>query len=119
MRAPGQREDRAGMRQRLEGDATLGIPDPDGPIIATAGKRASIGSKGKTGGGLGMPTRPERGTTFDLPQLDAAIQAPAGQQAFVWTEGEGQPQVRVRLPGHMYHLASLAPHPHPPPPPPL
>src|SRR5258708_39636443 len=60
MRAPGHREDRAGIRQRLEGYAALDIPDPDGPFIATAGKRASIGSKGQTGGGLGMPTRPER-----------------------------------------------------------
>src|SRR2546422_1045001 len=101
MRAPGQREDRAGMRQCLEGYAALDIPDPDGPFIVTAGKRASIGSKGQTGGGLGMPTRPERGTTFDVPQRDAAINAPAGQHAFVWTEGEGQHKVRVGLPGEM------------------
>src|SRR5260370_17011828 len=100
MRAPGHREDRAGMRQRLEGDAALDIPDPDGPIIATAGKHASIRGKGQTGGGLGMPTRPEQGPTFDPPQLDAAIQSPAVRHPFASTDIHTPPISHFTLPHH-------------------
>ncbi len=101
MRAPGQREDRAGMRHVLEGDAALGIPDPDGGIMSPTGEQTAARSKGQADDGLGLPARPERGPTGDFPQLDAAIKAPAGQHAFVWTEGEGQHTVRVGLPGEM------------------
>src|SRR2546425_3872698 len=79
IRAPGQREDRTGMRQLLEGGAQLRIPEPDGRIKSPTGEQSSIGSKGQPGGALGMPARPEQSATGDVPQLDAAIIAPASQ----------------------------------------
>src|SRR5947209_240510 len=86
---PGQREDRTGMRQRLQGCAQLRIPEPHRRVIAPTGEHASVRSKGQPVGALGMPARPERSTTFDVPERDAAIKARAGEGAFVRAEGEG------------------------------
>ena len=89
------------MRQLLEGGAQLRIPEPDGGLMSSTGEQAAVGGKGQTVGALGMPARPEQGTTFDVPQLDAAIKAPAGERAFVRAEGEGNHNVRMRLPDEM------------------
>src|SRR5215472_17749934 len=95
IRAPGQREDRTGMRQVLQVCAQLRVPQPDGRVMSPTGEHASIRGKSWTGGSLGLPVRPEQGATLDVPQLDAAIsKASAGQHAFVRAEGEGHYKVR-------------------------
>ena len=88
IRAPSHREDRSGMRQGLEVCAALGVPEPDGGIIPTAGQCATIGGKGQAYAG-GLPNGPEWDPTLQLPQGDCAIPAPAGESAFVRAEGEG------------------------------
>src|SRR2546423_9309960 len=98
IRAPGQREDRAGMRHLLKEGAQLRVPEPDGRIQSPTGEQAAIRGKGQAGGARGMPARPEQGTTFDVPELDAAVEAPAGQRAFVRAEGEGVYLVGMGLP---------------------
>src|SRR5713101_6014287 len=65
--APGQPEDRTGMRQLLQGGAQLRIPEPDGCIASPTGEQVSIGRKGQTVVALRMPTRPEQSTTLDIP----------------------------------------------------
>src|SRR3989440_755580 len=71
IRAPGQREDRTGMRHVLQGGAQLRIPEPEGGLMSATGEQTSNRSKGQTGDALGMPARPERSTTGDVPQRDA------------------------------------------------
>src|SRR6266478_5314804 len=115
IRAPGQREDRTGMRHVLQGGAQRSLPEPDGGIMSATSEQTSIRSKGQTGGALGMPARPEHRATGDFPQLERAIQAPADQRAFVRAEGESPYHVRMGLPGQVQGLACLAPHPYFPP----
>ncbi len=67
IRAPGQREDRTGMRQVREGCAQLRIPEPDGRLIPTAGQRASIGGKSQAKQAVDWPNGPERGPTLYVP----------------------------------------------------
>src|SRR6266567_2953480 len=98
IRAPGQRENRAGMQQLLKEGAQLRVPEPDGGIQSPTGEQAAIGGEGQAGGALRLPARPEQGTTLDVPQLDAAIETPAGQRAFVWAEGDGVHLVGMGLP---------------------
>src|SRR5258706_12753450 len=64
IRAPGHREDRTGMRQRLQVRAAQGVPELDSRIIPTAGKQTPIGGKSHTGDAIGMPPRPQQGTTL-------------------------------------------------------
>ena len=78
------------MRQRLQGRATVQVPEMDPRIISPTGEQVSLGGKGQAEGALGLPARPEQGITFDVPQLDAAISAPAGEQASVRADGDGE-----------------------------
>src|SRR2546421_38577 len=112
IRAPGQREDRTGMRQLLEQGAQLRIPASDGRISPSAGELMAIGGKGQAEGALRMTARPEQGSTLDAPELDAAIEAPAGKPPFVRAEGERHHDVGMRLPGQVQGLAELSPQPH-------
>ncbi len=109
---PGQREDRTGIRQVLEGCAQLRIPEPDGRLIPAAGKRSSIGSEGQAKQAIDWPNGPEQGPTLYVPELDAAIKAPARQRAFVRAERDRHHDVRMRLPGQVQGLACLTPHPY-------
>ena len=100
------------MRQRLQGRATVQVPEMDPRIISPTGEQVSLGGKGQAEGALGLPARPEQGITFDVPQLDAAISAPAGEQASVRAEGDGEHGVGMPLPGQVQGWACLAPYPH-------
>src|SRR6184192_818620 len=93
IQAPGQREDRTGMRHVLKEGAQLRVPEPDSRIKSPTGKQATIRSKSHAGGALRLPARPEQGTTGNFPELDAAVEAP-GQRAFVRAEGEAPDSVR-------------------------
>src|SRR5437764_7583166 len=70
IRAPGQREDRTGMRHLLEERAQLRIPEPEGGLMSATGEQTSLRGKGQTADALGVPARPERSTTGDVPELD-------------------------------------------------
>src|SRR5437868_4835546 len=113
--APGQPEDRTGMRQLLQGGTQLRIPEPDGGIVSPTGEQAAIGGESQASDPLRLPTRPEQGPTGHVPQLDAAIRAPARERAFVRAEGEAPDSVRVGPPDQMQALACLTPYPHFPP----
>src|SRR6266849_4458264 len=89
IRAPGQREDRTGMRYVLQRRAQRSLPEPDAAILASTGEQASIGGKSQAQGDLRVPARPEQGTTRYVPQLDAAILASTGERVFIRAEGEG------------------------------
>ena len=102
------------MRERLQVRATLSIPEPDGRIIASTSKQASIGSKSHTVDTVRMPACPEQGATSYLPELDAAIIAPAGQSASIRAESDSRHNVSMGLPDPVQGLARLLlPHPHP------
>src|SRR2546421_3123158 len=109
--APGQRDDRVGMRHLLEEGAQLRVPEPDGAIKSPTGEQAAIGGESQTGDPLRLPTRPEQGPTGHVPQLDAAIRAPAREHAFVRAEGEAPDTVRVGPPDQVQALACLLLHP--------
>ncbi len=55
IRAPGQREDRAGMGHLLKRGAQLRIPEPYGGIGPSTGELTAIRGKGQAEGALGMP----------------------------------------------------------------
>src|SRR6516162_8803398 len=117
--APGQPEDKTGMRQLLKADTHLRIPEPDGGIAPHTGKQAAIGGESQASDPRRLPTRPEQGMTFYVPQLDAAIRAPAHERAFVRAEGEAPDRVRVGPPDQVQRLSCLSLHPPDPDFPPL
>src|SRR2546421_7986386 len=76
IRAPGQREDRAGMRHLLKEGAQLRVPEPDGRIQSPTGEQAAIRSKSHAGGALRLPARPEQSTTVNFPELTLPSRLP-------------------------------------------